>query len=264
MYIHHLRNATLVIETKKYKILIDPMIGKKGSMPPFAFFRHEARKNPTVELPENSREVLKGITHCFITHCQKGHFDHLDKDGIQFLRKNNIPIICSVKDKKYLIDKGLNILNALEDWELFNFPKNEITVSAIPALHGKGWITKFMANGVGYFISIEGEPNIYISGDTVLTKDVKKAIKTFQPDITVVASGIARLDFGKPILMQVDEILEFIKLSPIKVISNHLEALNHCPLKRIELKQELTHFDLLDKVWIPMDGESMEFHKKSS
>lgn len=260
MYIHHLRNATLVIETKKYKILIDPMLGKKGSLPPFAFFRHKPQKNPTVELPENSRVVLKGITHCFITHCQKGHFDHLDKDGIQFLRKNNIPIICSVKDKEFLIKKDLNILYAIEDWETFTFLQNEIKITAIPALHGKGWITKFMANGVGYFISISDEPNIYLSGDTVLTEDVKKAIKVFKPDITIVASGMASLDFGKPILMKLDEILEFVELSPKSVISNHLEALNHCSLKRSILKQKLTGFELIDKVWIPMDGESKEYN----
>lgn len=260
MYIHHLRNATFVIEANNNKILIDPMLGKKGSLPPFAILRHKARTNPTVELPKNSHVILKAITHCFITHCQKGHLDHLDNDGMKFLRKHNIPIICCVKDKKFLIEKGLNILNALDDWESFSFPKNEIKVSAIPAIHGKGWITKFMANGVGYFISIKDEPNIYISGDTVLTEDVKKAIKKFKPDITVVASGMASLDVGKPILMQVDELLEYVEMSPKKVISNHLEALNHCSLKRGELKQKLTDLELIDKVWIPMDGESKEYN----
>lgn len=232
MIIQHIRNATFIVETKKYKILIDPMLGKKGSLPPLTFFRHKARKNPIVDLPQNAHKVLDGITHCLITHCQKGHLDHLDKDGMQFLKENNTPSICSVKDRKYLLTKGLNILSALEDWETYSFSNGDMNISTIPAIHGKGWITKFMANGVGYFIQIQDEPGIYISGDTVLTEDVQKAIKKFQPDITVVASGMASLDIGKPILMQMDEIIDFVKLSQKKVVANHLEALNHCPLKK--------------------------------
>lgn len=184
----------------------------------------------------------------------------MDKNGIQFLRKNNISIICSVKDNKILFEKGLNVLCAIEDWESYTLPENEIKITAIPSLPGKGWITKFMANGVGYLINFRDEPNIYISGDTVLTKDVKNVIKIFKPEITVVASGMASLDVGNPKLMKMEEILKFVKMSPKKVICNHLEALNHCSLKRSELKQKLKDLKLIDKVWIPIDGETMEFN----
>ncbi|WP_316928806.1 hypothetical protein [Epilithonimonas tenax] len=34
MKIHHLRNATLVIETEDKVILVDPMLGKKGTAGP--------------------------------------------------------------------------------------------------------------------------------------------------------------------------------------------------------------------------------------
>ena len=58
--------------------------------------------------------------------------------------------------------------------------------------------------------------------------------------------------------MSMDELLEFIKLSPNKVIANHLEALNHCPITREELKRELLKSNLLEKVYIPEDGEVIE------
>ena len=48
MKIHHLRNATFVIESGAHFILIDSMPGEKRSLPPFAVFRHKARKNPIV------------------------------------------------------------------------------------------------------------------------------------------------------------------------------------------------------------------------
>jgi len=63
MKIHHLRNATFVIESGKYHILIDPMLSEKGELPPFVRFRHKSRKNPLVSLPENAPDILAKITH---------------------------------------------------------------------------------------------------------------------------------------------------------------------------------------------------------
>ena len=36
MKINHLRNATFVIASGKFHILIDPMLSEKGKLPPFA------------------------------------------------------------------------------------------------------------------------------------------------------------------------------------------------------------------------------------
>ena len=66
--IHHIRNATMVLEREKDAILIDPMLGDQGIMPSFILFRHKARKNPTVPLPKNSKLILEKVTQCLITH----------------------------------------------------------------------------------------------------------------------------------------------------------------------------------------------------
>ncbi len=114
-----------------------------------------------------------------------------------------------------------------------------------------------MANGAGLFLQLPGEPSIYISGDSVLTDDVKRALTEFKPNVAVVAAGSAGLDVGGPILMPMDEIITFIRKAPHQVIANHLEALNHCPTTRSQLRQELEERDLLSKTFIPDDGESL-------
>ena len=88
--IHHLRNATFVIEAGNNFILVDPMLGGKGFMPAFSFFRFKAKRNPTVDLPTNYEAILDKVTHCLITHL---HPDHIDSAGRKFLVKNNIPVI---------------------------------------------------------------------------------------------------------------------------------------------------------------------------
>ena len=98
MKIHHLRNATFVIEANNNFIVIDPMLGKKGSLPPFSMLLFKAQRNPTVELPKEADGVLNKVTHGLITHSQTfgfkplQHGDHLDSAGEAFLVKNKIPV----------------------------------------------------------------------------------------------------------------------------------------------------------------------------
>lgn len=261
MTIHHLRNATFIIESGNHFILIDPMLSDKGELPPFSVFKHKPQKNPTVPLPKNSESILNKVTHALITHSQTfgikalQHSDHLDAKGESFLVSNHIPVTTVQKDASYLIKLGLHVKGSLPYWETHSFLGGSIT--AIPALHGHGWIHKFMANGAGYLLKLPNEPSLYISGDTVLTKDVKRALIQYKPDITIVAAGNASLDVGQSLLMPLDEIVEFVKLSPNRVIANHMEALNHCSVTREMLKERLMRENLLDKVLIPQDGETL-------
>ncbi len=261
MKIHHIRNATFVIESGNNFILIDPMLGEEGSLPPFAYFRHKLRRNPTVPLPNNASQLLDQTTHCLITHSQKWgielltHTDHFDKMGKEFLQKNSIPVVCRQQDAAYMTKNRIKVETAATYWKTEHFLGGEIT--AIPALHGHSWMHTFMANGAGFYIKLPNEPSIYVSGDTVYTNDVKRALIEFKPDIAVVAAGSASLDVGGPILMPLEEILTFIQTSPGKVIANHLEALNHCPTTRSHLRRELEKNGLLAKTFIPNDGETL-------
>ena len=263
MTIHHLRNATFIIESKERFILVDPMLGAKGSLPPFSRIKHKAQHNPLVELPSTAKGLLSKVTHTLITHSQKWgiealtHTDHFDSAGKNFLQKNQVPVATLKNDTPYMKKHNINVTTKLTYWDKKPFLDGYIT--AVPAKHGHGFIHKVMANGAGLFLELPNEPSLYISGDTVLTSDVKKALKTFSPDITVVAAGNASIDVGGDILMPIEEVLEFIQLSPKKVIANHLEALNHCPITRSQLKSELTKAKLLEKVSLTNDGESLLF-----
>ncbi|KAF2517310.1 MBL fold metallo-hydrolase [Flavobacterium foetidum] len=254
MKLHHLRNATLVIETEKHVILVDPMLGKRKTIPPFTIFRYKPKRNPLVALPKNSREILSKVTHCLITHL---HPDHIDKAGEVFLRRNNVSVICSSKDEKALTQRGLSVIQTLDYWEPQKFLDGKIT--GIPAIHGYGFIAKVMGNVMGFLIELDGEKSIYVSSDTVFTDHVQKVLTEHKPDISIVACGTARLDFGQPLLMRMDEILKFTELAPGKVFANHLEALNHCPTTRLQLKTALSDHGLLGKTVVPNDGECVEY-----
>ena len=254
MKLHHLRNATLVIETDQHVIVVDPMLGKKKTIPPFTLFRYKPKRNPIVALPKNSREILSKVTYCLITHL---HPDHIDKAGEVFLRRNSIPVICSIKDEKELTKRGLNVIQTLKYWEPEQFLGGKIM--GIPARHGYGFIAKAMGNVMGFHIELPNEKSIYISSDTIFTEHVQKVLVEFKPEIAVVACGTAQLDIGQPLLMRMNDILKFVALAPGQVLANHLQALNHCPTTRAELKNALGENGLLDKVSIPEDGENVSY-----
>jgi L-ascorbate metabolism protein UlaG (beta-lactamase superfamily) len=261
MKIHHIRNATFVIESGTNHILIDPMLSDKGKLPPFAYFRHKMARNPIVSLPVNASQILDKVNLCLITHSQTfgikalQHTDHLDASGESFLKNKNIPVVCREQDAPYLKRYGINVETTLVYWQPKPLLGGEIT--AIPAQHGHGWNHKLMANGAGFYLQLNGEPSIYISGDTVYTNEVERALTELQPDIAVVAAGSASLDVGGPILMPLEEIVTFVRAAPYKVIANHLEALNHCPTTRSQLKHTLESNGLLAKTFIPNDGETL-------
>ena len=252
MQIHFLRNATLIVITDTQRILVDPMLGPKGGLPPFAFFRHRSQRNPTVSLPPNAEQALATITAGLITHCRRGHLDHLDGPGQQWLARQHLPVYCNFLDEYYLRKRDIatHLLRPSQPTDFLGG-----TISAFETAHGYGFIGKLMGPGLGYLLELPHEPRLYISGDTVFTAIVKRVLTDLQPDITILAAGGASLDIGRPILMPMSEMLEFIRLSPGMVIATHMEALNHCPVTRDQFRAAVVQAGLASKVRIPADGD---------
>jgi L-ascorbate metabolism protein UlaG (beta-lactamase superfamily) len=198
--------------------------------------------------------VLSGVTVGLITHCRRGHFDHLDRTGYRRLAQQRIPVYCNQLDEKHLRQRGI-ITVPLTPRQSHDFLDGRIT--PFETAHGYGLVGKLMGPGLGYGIALPDAPRLYVSGDTVLTPVVKDALLNWRPDVAILAAGGASLDLGKPILMPMPEMLEFIRLSPGIVIATHMEALNHCPVTRAEFREAVVHAGLLDKVRIPLDGESV-------
>lgn len=256
MQIHLLRSATIVIEAAGKRVLMDPMLGAKGTVsPPFAFLRHTPRRNPTVDLPENAEELLADLDAALVTHCRFGHHDHLDREAHGLIRRRDLPVYCHALDAGYLQKEGLRT-EPMTPHEPREFLGG--TITAYHALHGRGFIGKLMGPGVGYVVELPDEPTLYVSGDTVLTDEVKSVLADRKPDVAIMHAGSASVDVGQPILMPMDELLEFTRLAPGRVIATHLEALNHCPTTRAGLASELTDAGLRDKVLIPNDGQTVE------
>jgi L-ascorbate metabolism protein UlaG (beta-lactamase superfamily) len=245
----------MIIHYLDERILIDPCLNPKGSLPPYTLFRKRPRLNPLVDLPRNSEAMLNQITAGLITHCRYGHFDHLDRWGIRLLKQKQVAVYCSHLDEPYLKRRHINAI------PLYLNRRNDFLTGSITSFqtaHGHGFAGWLMRPGAGYFIELPGEKSVYISGDTVMTRTVRRVLNDLRPDISILNAGTATLDFGRPILMPINEQLDFMKTAPGLVIAVHLDAFNHCLTTRDILRDAVMKEGLSAKVIIPQDGELME------
>lgn len=260
MKITQLRNASIVIEFEHQGraevILVDPMLAAKGALPSLKYLGGSRRRNPLVELPPNSPELLSRVTRGLITHCQRGHFDHLDRAGKRFLRERKTPVTCMPDDRAYLAERGLAVEPLLGN-QRQAFLGGHIT--PIACVHARGWIGRFMAHGHGYFIELPHEPSLYIAGDTLLTDEVARCLRELQPAVTVLPAGGARFDVGSEILMNEHDIYRACQLTQGVVIANHLEALDHCPTARSTLRAAAEQLGLSQRLLVPNDGQTLCF-----
>lgn len=258
MHITQLRNATIIIHSGAHRILVDPMLAKKDALPPLRLFDGKRQRNPLLDLPANADDALEQVAHCLITHCQKGHFDHLDRDGKRFLRERAIPVTCTAHDAPYLAQRGLNVQPLAREAGAPQ-PFLDGTIQMIRCTHGRGLVGALMEHGVGYMIALPGEPTLYLAGDTILSQTVRDAVARHQPDVCVVPAGGARMDLGGEIIMGPDEVIEFARLARGTVVANHLEALSHCPPTRAQMAAAAQAAGIGARLRIPADGETLAF-----
>ena len=114
------------------------MLMDKHALPPLRLFKYRER-NPAVALPENAKMVLDRATHCLITHFQKGHFDHLDKVAVKWLRGRDLPVFCTPRDADVLARKGLRAMSLN-----CNYAQDQVflggTIQLTPCQHGRGLV----------------------------------------------------------------------------------------------------------------------------
>jgi L-ascorbate metabolism protein UlaG (beta-lactamase superfamily) len=252
MKIRLLRHAAMLLEYNGIKLLTDPMLDPGGARPPVEC-TPDPMDNPLVDLPVDEKtlnELISGIDGVLLSHT---HFDHFDETAVRLLPKD-IPVICQPADEQKLVKKGFTRLLPVED----GLTWKGIGICRTGGRHGSGLTGKLMGTVSGFVLKSGNEPALYITGDTVWCSCVEKALELHEPDVVVAYAGSAKFLFSSPITMTADDIYEICTKAPrTKVIAVHMEAVNHCVMKRGHLKDFLVKNQLQDRVIIPSDGETV-------
>ena len=259
MNIHQIRNATIIVEYAGKKFLIDPMLADKGVYPPFGpevgfpDAPRQDQNNPLEDLPMSIEDIVSNIDAVIITHL---HLDHWDDTAKEALPKEIKIFSQNEEDETEIRNSGFNNVEVLQENTVFE----DIQLIKTKGEHGRGEMVKLAGLVCGVLFKHSKEKTLYVAGDTVWYDAVQKVIETHKPEIIVVNGGDNQFLVGGSLVMGKDDIYEVYKAAPnAKIISVHMEAVNHWTLSREELKSFIKEKGISSNVLVPNDGESYSF-----
>ncbi|WP_027091645.1 MBL fold metallo-hydrolase [Cohnella thermotolerans] len=246
MKLQLVRHATLWVNYAGLSFLVDPMFGDAGVAPPIANSPND-RRNPLVPLPSGVDSWLNPDA-VVVTHLHRDHWD----DAAAAALTKTLPILCQPGNEAAIAGAGFASVTPVDSRIEFR----GVTISRTGGQHGTGEIGRTMGAVSGFVLKAEGEPTVYIAGDTIWCDEVREALDGFRPDIAVVNAGGARFRTGDPITMDADGVVSFCRYaSYTKAVAVHMDAINHCLVTRADLRARLAEEGLLQQVAIPGDGD---------
>ncbi|MDT8862235.1 MBL fold metallo-hydrolase [Alkalihalobacillus sp. MEB130] len=259
MKIQLIRNATIVVEYAGKKFLIDPMLAQKGTLPAFgpAVGLPEAprqdQSNPLVSLPTSIESIIQDIDAVIVTHL---HPDHWDPAAIEALPKDIKLFSQNEEDATEIRNAGFQNVEVLQEDAVFE----NIKLRKTKGEHGRGEILKAAGLVCGVVFKHSAEKTLYVAGDTVWYDAVQEVINTHKPEVIVVNAGDNQFLVGGSLVMGKDDVYEVYKAAPkAKIISVHMEAVNHWTLSREKLKSFANEKGISSNILVPNDGESYTF-----
>lgn len=254
------RNATGKLSYNDTVFLIDPMLAEKGRYEGFAGTFNSEVRNPTVELPESKEAVLKDVDALIVTHT---HLDHWDDVAQQFINKDIPVFVQDEKDAADIRKEGFRNVQILEKDMVFQGVK----LTKIEGTHGteamyeKPENAAILGDSMGVIFSAANEKTTYLMGDTIWTARVTKTLHRYHPDIMIMNTGYAKtLGFNEGIIMGTADVAKAAAFMPkSKLVAVHMDAINHCTVSRKNMRDFIHMMNLEKQVYVPDDGEILNF-----
>lgn len=255
MKITHVRNATMLVETGGMRILVDPMLGAKGSGMAAPTVVKNKQRNPLVELVVPLADLLD-VDAVIVTH---SHPDHWDEAAAALLSRD-VPILVQNSSDAHMLG-AIGFLNAT----VMDAPVT-LGVATVTRTDGQHGSDAFMAENPGmgpvsgFVLEVADEPTLYVAGDTVWHEAVTTALDAHKPDLVVLNTGEATWVGGDAIIMGAQDVLRVHQALPTaQIIAVHMEALNHCVVTRDDVRALAEAHGISGAVHVPADGEQMVF-----
>ena len=251
-----LRNATAKIEYAGKRILVDPVLAAKGAYPGFEGTINSDKFNPLVDLPVPVDEILD-VDAVIVTHT---HSDHWDEAAKKLIPKDMLIFAQNEKDAAEIEGAGFSNTRILTERTVFD----GITLIKTPGQHGSDDAMAKMGDRLGKVCGVvfrhSDEKTLYLAGDTVWNQEVAENLDQHAPDVIVLNCGDAQIIGLGSIIMNKKDVYEIYQAAPgAAIIASHMESVNHAVLSRKELRDFLRENGMMQRVFVPEDGESCLF-----
>ncbi|MEV6617101.1 MBL fold metallo-hydrolase [Streptomyces sp. NPDC051051] len=187
------------------------------------------------------------------------HADNLDSSGRALLA--DVPLTLTTPGGGQRLGQKAK---GLADWESVELDRPDggtITVTGVPAIHGPGpreEVEPFAGQVVGFVLTGQGLPTLYVSGDNASLDAVKEIAEHFAPvDTAILFAGAPRFPMlfeGGLIVLDSAQAAEATRiLGARRVVPAHHDSWAHFTEGRDELEAAFTAAgldDRLDRDWI--------------
>lgn len=259
--VQHIRNATVKITYGETTFLVDPMLAGKGAYPGFEGTYNSHLRNPLVDLPMPTEQLLANVDAVIVTHT---HLDHWDDAAQQVIPKALPLFVQNEADAKTVRDQGFTDVRVLDQSAEFA----GVTLQKTGGQHGEDSVyavppvAQMLGEVMGVLFSAPNAKQVYLAGDTVWRPEVEQVLKAEQPEVIILNTGAAVINGFEqaPILMGTSDTLRVHQMLPnASIVAVHMDAVNHMTVSRADLQQFVDTQEISAAVRIPADGETLSF-----
>ncbi|WP_275006815.1 MBL fold metallo-hydrolase [Promicromonospora iranensis] len=173
---------TVLVEYGGLRLLTDPTFDPAGTYPGASPLER------TVDSPVTADEV-GAVDAVLLSHDE--HADNLDSAGRAFL--SGVPVTLTTVSGAVRLG---GTARGLAPWEAIELPRPDggtVTVTATRAQHGPDGSEPVVGDVIGFVLTGEGLPVVYISGDNASLDVVREVAERFDVEEAVLFAGAVRM-----------------------------------------------------------------------
>jgi L-ascorbate metabolism protein UlaG (beta-lactamase superfamily) len=251
IFVTYVGGPTVVLEYAGLRLLTDPTFDPPGSY-------EDPGSTPLVKTagPGLPVDAVTDVDAILLSHHE--HADNLDAAG-RVLVGSGIPTLTTPYAATRLDLPGVT---GLEPWAtaILEAPEGEVTVTAVPGLHGPVGSEDDVGPVTGFVLEAPGWPSVYVSGDNASLDLVREIGERLGPiDIAVLFAGAAQvpripnanLTVGSADAAEATRILDARVAAPL-----HFNGWTHFTEGADDLRQAFLAAGLADRLILLEPGDS--------
>lgn len=255
MRITRIGGPTALIDWGGWRILTDPTFDPPGRTYGFAL----GTSSRKMIGPSSRQDELGPIDVVLLSHHH--HADNLDDLGRAGLAA--VPtVLTTVAGAKATDHPDVRGLAAGETIVLTSEGRPSLSVTATPCRHGPPLTGPIVGPVIGFALSLDGaeRPGLWMTGDTVLSRSVRRAAEDMRPDVLLVHIGAVKFPRTGPLAytMNAGDAVRLIDLAqPRVVVPVHVEGWSHFSQQEDAAAAVFAASPVADRIrWAPL-GESI-------
>jgi L-ascorbate metabolism protein UlaG (beta-lactamase superfamily) len=239
---------TALIEIGGFRLLTDPTFDQPGEY-----------SLPYVTLTKTSTPALTPsdigtVDAVLLSHDQ--HADNLDHAGRAYLTEVPHVLTTQVAAKR-LGGRA----QGLAPWEQVALAKpygSRMQVTATPARHGPAGIEPLSGDVIGFVLSLNNHPSVYVTGDTVWYDGVAEVARRFPAEVVLLFAGAAQTRGPFNLTMNTNDAIETARAFPNAVIVPiHTEGWRHFSQGPRDLETSFKALGVGSRLRLPERGVAM-------